>query len=172
MFPSTSNLCYIAFTLSIKCCLNTSSHIQTFPKLDWQDCPTSSDRPRCVWADLILTWGRQQCTLFLPLSHRQPRGAWFWYGHLPPCRLCAPSPPLMLLFFRDSWRSSCRPTGHQTSHQAFTVMSPLIYMGHLPVLSRLDWICHALRLQVISTAFSCTERCSVCSVMDCNIGGV
>lgn len=99
MFPSTSNLCYIAFTLSIKCCLNTSSHIQTFPKLDWQDCPTSSDRPRCVWADLILTWGRQQCTLFLPLSHRQPRGAWFWYGHLPPCRLCAPSPPLMLLFF-------------------------------------------------------------------------
>lgn len=52
-----------------------------------------------------------------------------------------PTPPAHF-FFRDSWRSSCRQTGHQTSHPASSVMSPLIYMWHLPVLSRLVWICH------------------------------
>lgn len=145
--------------------------------------PSSTDRSRCVWgdtgwmcvfSDLILTWGRQQRTHFPPESSAAARRLVLIRS---PSSLSSlrPQPALPAPFFfpRDSWRSSCKPTGHQTSHPAFTVMSPLIYMWHLPVpfTPRLN-LSHSPSAGHRNTAFGRTEHYSDYSVIDYNIGKV
>lgn len=103
---------------------------------------------------LILAWRRQQYTLFSPLTHRKLRGAWFWYGHLLPCRLCTHTPPLMLLFFllffsADSWGSSCRS----------------IRASNIPLFPRLRHSTVCTGHQHYSVATSRMQHCSTYSVL-------